>query len=51
MFEYHIEVKGSKNKWQRIASFDSECDRDDCKYFLAEKYDDCEFRTADGEDE
>jgi hypothetical protein len=50
MFEYHIEVR-TKGKWTRIASFDSECDRDDCQSYLAEKYDDCQFRNAYGEDE
>ena len=49
MFEFHIEVKTSDNKWKRIASFENECDRDVCKMFLAKEWDDYEFRTKDGE--
>lgn len=49
---YHIQVKSGsgKGKWQRIASFDNECDRDDCKTFLAEKYEDCQFRPENEEE-
>ena len=47
---YHIEIKDSKGRWSRIASFENFCDRDDCKAFLAERYEDCKFR-ADNEEE
>jgi hypothetical protein len=46
---YHIEVRNSKGKWELIASFQNECDCDDCKAFLAEKYEDCEFRVVNDE--
>jgi hypothetical protein len=46
--DYHIEVKSSeKGKWQRIASFETLQDRDDCIDVLAEKYDDVAFRKID----
>ena len=49
--DYHIEVKSGNKKltWKLIASFDSECDRDDCLTMLEEKYNDCKFR-ADNEE-
>jgi hypothetical protein len=43
--DYHIEVKNTSGKWEVIASFENMCDRDDCKSFLEEKYEDCKFRT------
>jgi hypothetical protein len=46
---YHIEVKNSKNKWERIASFQNEPDRTDCMYFLEARYGDCIFRPSDEE--
>jgi hypothetical protein len=45
--EYHIEVKNSKGKWERIASFQNISDRDDCLDCLADKYEDCQFRAKD----
>jgi len=49
---YHIEVKSGMGigRWQRIASFENECDKDDCLYWLAYKYSDCEFRKEDEEE-
>lgn len=44
---YYIEVKNSDNTWEIIANFQSECDCEDCKAFLAEKYEDCEFRVKE----
>ena len=46
---YHIEVKNTKSKWERIASFQNICDRDDCKDFLADRYPDYAFRNKDEE--
>jgi hypothetical protein len=43
---YYIEVKGSKGAWEAIACFINECDCEDCKVFLAEKYKDCKFRVV-----
>lgn len=45
--DYHIEVWNSSVEWERIASFQNECDRDDCEYWLADKYSDCKFRAVD----
>jgi len=47
--DFYIEVKNTKGKWERIASFQNECDCEDCKAFLAEKYEDCEFRVVNDE--
>ena len=41
---WFIEVRDSKEDWSAIACFVNECDCEDCKAFLAEKYEDCEFR-------
>lgn len=43
---YYIEVHNSKGDWEAIACFVNECDCEDCKAFLAEKYADCEFRVG-----
>ena len=43
---YHIEAKSSK-KWQRIASFETVIDRDDCLSFLQERYEDVPMRAVD----
>lgn len=45
---YHIEVKNGK-EWERIASFLNDSDRDYCKMFLAEMYNDCSFKTKNEE--
>ena len=51
---HHIDVKSGnfsgKNYWLRIASFDSECTRDDCMSFLAKKYSECKFRKSNTEE-
>lgn len=47
--DYHIEAKGSSGKWDRIASFQNSVDRDDCLDFLADRYDDVQFRAKDEE--
>ena len=47
---YHIEVKNSQKKWERIASFQNPIDRDDCLSFLADRYDDVQFRAKDEEE-
>ena len=46
---YHVEVKDSKGKWDRIASFKNESDRGDCMDLLQDQYSDCEFRSKDDE--
>ena len=48
---YHIEIKGIKDMWYRIASFVTSVDRDDCMYFLQEKYEDVSFRAEDEEND
>ena len=45
--DYHIEVKDSKGKWEKIASFQNMVDRDDCLSFLQDRYEDCKFRSID----
>ena len=44
--EHHIEVKNTKGKWERIASFQNSIDCEDCKDLLEEKYVDYVFRTV-----
>lgn len=44
--DYLIQVENSRGKWETIASFQNECDCEDCKAFLAEKYEDYKFRVT-----
>jgi len=46
---YHIEVKNSIKKWERIASFQYPQDRDDCVICFIDIYKDYKFRTIDEE--
>ena len=48
--DYHLEVKNSKGKWERIASFENSPDRDDCGSFLQDRYPDVVFRKTDEEE-
>ena len=48
--DYHIMVRNSSRKYIRIASFQNITDRDDCLGFLADKYDDCEFKAVNSTD-
>jgi hypothetical protein len=45
--DYHIEVKNSKNKWEKVVSCQSFQDRDVCLSALKENFSDCEFRPVD----
>jgi hypothetical protein len=47
--DYHIEVRNSKGKWERVASFQNGIDRDDCMSFLQGRYVDCKFRMVNDE--
>jgi hypothetical protein len=38
--DYHIEVKNTKNKWERIASFQNFQDRDNCLDWLVDYHSD-----------
>ena len=45
--DFHIQVKNSKGKWERIASFQNFQDRDLCLDLFADTYSDCNFRQED----
>lgn len=48
---FHIEIYNKIWGWGKIASFENLFDCEDCKSFLAEKYEDYAFRVKDGLEE